>query len=149
MQTTKLKYSLSRYVDAQSNVYNSALDELKRGNKTGHWMWFVFPQIRGLGSSPTSEYYGIQDCEEAKKYLSDPVLGKRLIECANALLSISGITAEKIFGYPDVLKLKSSMTLFDTISDGNSVFLQVLEKYYQGQRDDKTLKLLDQDRSNK
>ena len=137
-----MKPGLDRYIDAQSNIYDSALAELRLAEKTGHWMWFIFPQIKGLGHSSTSEYYGIQGREEAKEYLSDPVLGKRLIECANALLSVSGTTAEEIFGYPDVLKLRSSMTLFENISDGNSVFSQVLDKYYQGQRDGKTLELL-------
>ena len=90
-------------------------------------MWFIFPQIKGLGSSSTSEYYGIDDSEEAKRYLSDPILGKRLIECTSALLSAGRSTAEEIFGYPDVLKLKSSMTLFESVSSDNRIFADVLE----------------------
>jgi uncharacterized protein (DUF1810 family) len=146
---TQVKPSLRRYVDAQANTYDSALAELKRRKKAGHWMWFIFPQIKGLGSSSTSEYFGIQSGEEAKEYLADPILGKRLTECANALVSISGLTAEEIFGYPDVLKLRSSMTLFECVSSDNSVFAQVLEKYYQGQRDRKTLELLDRHETSK
>jgi uncharacterized protein (DUF1810 family) len=149
MSTVKVKQSLNRYIDAQSDIYDSALSELKRGKKVGHWMWFVFPQIKGLGTTSTSEYYSIQGYEEAKEYLSDPILGKRLIECANALLSIDGVTAKEIFGHPDVLKLKSSMTLFESISDDSGVFAKVLEKYYQGQRDGITLELLDQYETNK
>lgn len=140
---TPAKPNLTRYVDAQMGIFDSALAELKRGKKTGHWMWFIFPQIKGLGSSATSEYFGIHGREEAEDYLSDPILGKRLIECANTLVSINEVTAEDIFGYPDVLKLRSSMTLFESVSCENNVFSQVLEKYYQGQRDERTLELLD------
>ena len=143
------KPNLLRYTDAQADIYDSALAELRRGKKVGHWMWFIFPQIKGLGYSPASEYFGIQSDKEAKEYLSDPILGKRLIECANALLSAGGVTAEEIFGYPDVLKLRSSMTLFESVSSSNSVFTQVLDKYYHGQRDGKTLELLERHETSK
>lgn len=134
--------SLIRYVNAQTEIYDSALAELKRGKKEGHWMWYIFPQLKGLGASTTSDYFGIQSYKEAKEYLSDPILGKRLAECAGTLLSINGVTAADIFGYPDVLKLRSSMTLFENVSCENGVFTQVIEKYYRGQRDSKTLELL-------
>lgn len=104
-------------------------------------MWFIFPQIQGLGPSAKSDFFGIQSNAEAREYLADPVLGKRLLECANVLLSVDGATAEDIFGYPDVLKLRSSMTLFENVSD-NDAFTKILEKYYQGQRDTKTHELL-------
>ncbi len=104
-------------------------------------MWFIFPQIRGLGSSTKGDFFGIQSRAEAREYLADPVLGKRLLECANVLLSVDGVTAEDIFGYPDLLKLRSSMTLFENVSE-NDAFTKVLEKYYQGLRDTKTHELL-------
>lgn len=132
---------LHRFIDAQADIYDSALAELRRGKKEGHWMWFIFPQIQGLGPSAKSDFFGIQSNAEAREYLADPVLGKRLLECANVLLSVDGATAEDIFGYPDVLKLRSSMTLFENVSD-NDAFTKILEKYYQGQRDTKTHELL-------
>jgi uncharacterized protein (DUF1810 family) len=140
--------NLDRFIDAQANIYDSALAELRRGKKEGHWMWFIFPQVRGLGSSAKSNFFGIQNRAEAREYLDDPVLGKRLLECTNTLLSVNGVTAEEIFGHPDVLKLKSSMTLFENVSS-NGPFAKVLEKYYQGQRDTKTLGLLQNDITNK
>ncbi|MDD2893313.1 MAG: DUF1810 domain-containing protein [Halothiobacillaceae bacterium] len=145
---TQVKPSLHRYIDAQADLYDSALAELKRGKKTGHWMWFIFPQVKGLGSSSKSEYFGIQNSEEAKEYLYNPILGKRLIECVNALV-LNGITAQDILGYPDVLKLRSSMTLFESVSSENNVFSKVLENYFQGQRDIETLELLDRYEANK
>lgn len=141
MQDLTTAKHLHRFIDAQSGIYDSALAELKGGKKEGHWMWFIFPQIRGLGFSVKSDFFGIQGRAEAKEYLADPVLGARLLECTNVLLSLSGTTAEEIFGYPDVLKLKSSMTLFESASSNDS-FGKVLKKYYQGHRDAKTIELL-------
>lgn len=139
-------FELSRFLSAQQGVYARALTEIKEGAKRSHWMWFVFPQIDGLGSSPTSKRYAIRGKTEARAYLSHPVLGKRLRECAAALLAVNGRTASQIFGYPDDLKLKSSMTLFATVSDDDPVFARVLERYYGGDRDAATLGLLGQGR---
>jgi len=142
-----MSFDLQRFIDAQSGAFESALAELRRGRKAGHWMWFIFPQIRGLGASLTSQRYAIQSREEAAAYLADPILGQRLIECTESLLSIEGTTAEEIFGYPDVLKLRSSLTLFEQVSDDEGVFSAALEKYYQGQRDPRTLALLEHHRT--
>jgi len=136
-------FGLSRFISAQEEVYNEVLAELKSGLKRTHWMWFIFPQIDGLGLSPTTQYYAIKSIEEARKYLKHPILGSRLIECTEAVLSIKGRTVSQIFGYPDDFKLKSSMTLFAFVSDPDSVFVRVLDKYFQGERDIKTLQLLD------
>ena len=133
---------LERFSSAQSRVYDQALSELRAGRKRSHWMWFIFPQIRGLGHSPTSLHYAIRDLEEARAYMAHPVLGPRLRECAEAVMEVEGRSASEIFGYPDDLKLRSSMTLFSRASGGESVFDRVLEKYYQGQPDSRTLEIL-------
>jgi uncharacterized protein (DUF1810 family) len=133
--------NLDRFVQAQSGVYDDALGEIKAGRKRSHWMWFVFPQIAGLGSSPTAQRYAVSGPEEAKAYLAHPVLGPRLIEAAQALLAVEGRSAEQIFGYPDDLKLRSSMTLFAQVADDPAVFEAVLERYYDGP-DQRTLDLL-------
>jgi uncharacterized protein (DUF1810 family) len=132
---------LSRFVSAQAAVYPEALAELKEGRKRTHWMWFVFPQIAGLGVSPTARRYAIRSLDEARAYLAHPVLGPRLAECARAVLAVDGKTAEDIFGYPDDLKLRSSMTLFARAADDPGVFQAVLDRYYDGP-DPKTLDLL-------
>jgi uncharacterized protein (DUF1810 family) len=132
---------LSRFVSAQAAVYPEALAELKEGRKRTHWMWFVFPQIAGLGVSPTARRYAIRSLDEARAYLAHPVLGPRLEECARAVLGVDGKTAEDIFGYPDDLKLRSSMTLFARAADDPGVFQAVLDRYYDGP-DPKTLDLL-------
>ena len=135
--------NLNRFLDAQASVYESALAELKDGGKRTHWMWFVFPQIQGLGRSEMARHYAIQDAAEATVYLEHPVLGARLAECANTVLSIEGRSANDIFDYPDDLKLKSSMTLFDHVSnEPESAFARVLEKYYEGARCSITLRQL-------
>ncbi len=136
-------FGLSRFVEAQDRVYGSVLAELKSGQKRSHWMWFIFPQIAGLGHSATSMHYSIKSVEEARAYLGHPVLGKRLVECSAVLLDVEGRSASAIFGYPDDMKLKSSMTLFaSAASDPHSVFDQVLDKYFQGQRDSATLEIM-------
>lgn len=131
-------YNLKRFVRAQEAVYSTVLAELRGGIKRSHWMWYIFPQIYGLGNSYNSRYYAIQSVEEARQFLQHPVLGKRLLECTEAVLAIEGRSASGIFGYPDDLKLKSSMTLFAFVSVQGSVFDRVLEKYFNGQRDEIT-----------
>ena len=133
---------LNRFVDAQQGIYEIALSEIRQGQKRSHWMWFVFPQYAGLGISPTSQRYAIKSLAEAEAYLKDPVLGRRLVECAEALLRIEGRSAQQIFGSPDDMKLKSSATLFAHVSPSGSVFERVLDKYFRGERDDKTLRLI-------
>ncbi len=135
-------YDLSRFVSAQAGVYDTALAELRGGLKRSHWMWFIFPQIQGLGHSSTAEYYSIKSIQEARSYLNHPVLGPRLVECAEALLAVNGRTASEIFGSPDDLKLRSSMTLFAAVAEPPSVFARVLDKYYGGEKDMRTLSLL-------
>lgn len=137
-------FDLSRFTKAQEGIYDSVLAELKSGRKRTHWIWFIFPQFAGLGHSPTSQHYAIKSIEEARQYLKHPVLGARLPECAKAVLAVEGRSVSEIFGYPDDLKLKSSMTLFASVAeDPHSVFIRVLEKYFQGEQDDRTLQLLE------
>jgi uncharacterized protein (DUF1810 family) len=135
-------FDLKRFVDAQEPVYDNVVDELRHGRKRSHWMWFVFPQLRGLGSSPTAERYGISSLEEARAYLRHDVLGPRFRECTRLVNQIEGRSAAEIFGSPDDLKLRSSMTLFARATDDNADFLALLDKYYGGQPDQLTLKLL-------
>ncbi len=134
--------TLQRFLDAQDGVYEQALAELRAGRKRTHWMWFVFPQIAGLGHSSTAVYYAIADLAEARAYLAHPLLGARLAECAEALLGVTGRTAHEILGSPDDLKLRSSMTLFAQVAGPDSVFRRVLERYYGGEADARTLDLL-------
>jgi uncharacterized protein (DUF1810 family) len=136
------RQDLARFVSAQEGVYAQALAEIRSGRKRTHWMWFVFPQIAGLGSSPTAERYAIRSLEEAREYLRHPVLGPRLIECAECLLPFAGRAASDIFPYPDDLKLRSSMTLFELAAPSDSVFGRVLDAFFGGERDAKTLALL-------
>jgi uncharacterized protein (DUF1810 family) len=135
-------FDLKRFVDAQDRVYDTVVDELRDGRKRSHWMWFVFPQLRGLGSSPTAERYGISSLDEARAYLRHEVLGPRLRECTRLVNQVRGRSAAEIFGSPDDLKLRSSMTLFARAADDNGDFLALLDKYYGGQQDQLTLKLL-------
>lgn len=134
----KIEYDLERYVDAQNMVYDIALQEIKNGHKRGHWIWFVFPQIKGLGHSYNSEFYGISGTKEAKAYLEHPLLGTRLREISQAMLDCGNPSADDILGFPDVLKVRSCMTLFDMVSP-DDIFKQVLNKYYDGKPCDKTL----------
>ena len=127
---------------AQGGVYPQALAELRRGLKTGHWMWFIFPQIAGLGFSEMSQRFGISSIEEARAYLAHPVLGPRLIECASVVAGTSGRTAEQIFGDIDAIKLRSSMTLFHRAAPEEPVLVQVLERFFDGQPDAATDRLL-------
>ncbi|MDQ2998250.1 MAG: DUF1810 domain-containing protein [Chloroflexota bacterium] len=137
-------FNLERFVSAQSKDYHAVRKELKCGRKETHWMWYIFPQIDGLGYSPTSKRYAIKSKQEAQQYLEHPVLGKNLRECVQLLLDLEGRSAAEIFGFPDDLKLKSSMTLFAYIKSEAPMFARVLDKYFQGERDIKTLNLLDQ-----
>jgi len=138
------RFDLNRFVQAQEQVYPQALSEIKRGHKRSHWMWFIFPQIDGLGSSSTAKFYAIKSKDEAKAYLNHPLLGRRLVECAEVLLKLQGKSAEEIFGYPDDLKLRSSVTLFASVSEPDSVFSRVLDQYYGSQPDARTRELLKQ-----
>ena len=135
-------FDLRRFTEAQQGLYASVLAELKGGRKRTHWMWFIFPQFDGLGQSPTSRFYAIKSLDEARHYLHHPVLGARLLECAEAVLAVVNRSATEIFGHPDDLKLKSSMTLFAALQDVPVVFAQVLDRYFGGERDERTLQLL-------
>ena len=135
---------LKRFLEAQENDYARALAEIKTGSKRSHWMWYIFPQIAGLGFSSTSKFYAIENRTEAESYLAHPNLGARLVEISNALLEIEEKTASQIFGSPDDLKLKSSMTLFGALEETNPVFRKVLDKYFDGEEDRRTLELLDE-----
>jgi uncharacterized protein (DUF1810 family) len=135
-------YDLNRFVLAQRADYDEALIEIRRGRKTSHWMWYIFPQYVGLGFSATSRRYSIKSLAEAAAYLSHPSLGPRLEECAEAVLGVEGRSAYQIFGSPDDMKLRSCATLFARVSPPGSVFHRVLDKYFQGREDPKTLALL-------
>ena len=135
-------YDLNRFISAQEGVYDRALNELRGGLKRSHWMWYIFPQIEGLGNSPTTRQYSVKSLEEARQYLAHPVLGARLVECAEAVLAVQGQSASDIFGHPDDWKLQSSMTLFKLVSGPRSVFESVLDKYYQGKQDSRTLQIV-------
>ncbi len=133
------RFDLQRFVDAQKPVYDTVVGELRDGRKRSHWMWFVFPQLRGLGNSPTALRFAISSIDEARAYLAHELLGSRLRECAGLVAQIDGRTAEEIFGWPDDMKLRSSMTLFACASDDNADFVAVLEKFYGGEEDPATL----------
>ncbi len=130
---------LSRFVQAQADVYATALAELQRGRKTSHWMWFVFPQIAGLGSSPMAQRYALATLDEARAYLTHPVLGPRLRACAEAAVGPGGRSASQVFGYPDDLKFRSSMTLFDVADPADELFARALDSLCSGVRDQATL----------
>ena len=140
----KSEADLSRFMEAQGHSYEVALAEIKRGKKQSHWMWYIFPQIQGLGQSEISRFYAIKDKDEAAAYLKHPVLGARLVEICNALLKLPSNSAHEIFGSPDDLKLKSSMTLFSALENTNPVFQAVLNKFFSGEPDFNTLKKLGQ-----
>ena len=135
-------FNLKRFIDAQNPVYDQVCSELKDGMKRSHWMWFIFPQIAGLGSSATAAKFAISSLEEAKEYLQHPVLGARLVECTELVNRISGKSVHDIFGYPDDLKFHSSMTLFAKAAPENPVFKQAIQKYFGGKHDDRTEELL-------
>jgi uncharacterized protein (DUF1810 family) len=139
VETASDPFDLRRFVDAQAAVYGHVVDELQHGRKRSHWMWFVFPQLRGLGGSPMAARYGISSLEEARAYLRHDVLGPRLHECARLVNQVEGRAIGAIFGSPDDLKLCSSMTLFARATDDNQDFVALLDKYYGGREDQLTL----------
>lgn len=136
--------SLQRFVEAQATSYSTALSEIKQGRKQTHWMWYIFPQLKGLGVSSTAQFYGLNGATEAKQYIEHPVLSQRLLTLCDALLELKSSNATAIMGSPDDVKLKSSMTLFASLPDANPVFQRVLDKFYQGAQDPNTLRLLGQ-----
>ena len=137
-------YDLERFLKGQARNYESALREIREGCKRSHWMWYVFPQIQGLGFSSTAQYYAIRDIAEARAYLQHPVLRERLLEISNALLALDTHNASEVFGWPDDLKLRSSMTLFAEAEPECDVFQKVLDQYFQGRKDERTLEILSQ-----
>ena len=136
------KYNLNRFIEAQVDSYESAMSELSRGRKSGHWIWYIFPQIDGLGSSDITKLYAIKSIEEAQAYLEHPVLGERLIESCEILLRLEDLSISDIMGFPDDLKLKSSMTLFAQVSPQSSIFSEVLSKYYEDDLDQTSLEII-------
>ena len=138
-----MAYDLSRFIEAQQRDYAIALAEIRAGRKQSHWMWYIFPQLKGLGRSLTSEYYGIDGLGEATAFLKDAYLGHNLREISSELLGISDKDARQVFGSPDDLKLRSSMTLFAHAGQENTIFRDVIEAYFDGREDQRTLRLLD------
>ena len=141
------EYNLHRFLDAQERVYDTVLSELRAGRKSSHWIWFIFPQIAGLGHSAMAQQFAITSLDEAKAYLQHPVLGPRLRECTQLVLDVNGRSAEEIFGHPDHLKFRSCMTLFLTAATGNKLFKDALLTYFDGKPDQLTLDLLAQQQS--
>ena len=136
-------HDLDRFVLAQADDYEQALAEIRSGRKRSHWMWYIFPQVEGLGFSSMSRRYSIKSLAEARAYLDHPVLGRRLVECAEAALGVEGRSASEIFGSPDDMKLKSSATLFARVTPPDSVFARLLDRFFGGERDGRTLQLLE------
>ena len=136
------KYNLKRFLDAQERDYDQALQEIRSGRKRSHWMWYIFPQLKGLGFSSTANYYGIRDLDEAEAYMAHPLLRNRLIEISDALLYLKTDDPEHVLGYPDNLKLQSCMTLFSNADEEEPVFNYVLEKFFEGKPDERTLDLI-------
>lgn len=142
-------YNLHRFLTAQEPVYNTVLAELRAGRKSSHWIWFIFPQIAGLGHSSMAQQFAITSLDEAKAYLQHLVLGPRLQECTQLVLNVEGRSAEETFGYPDYLKFRSCMTLFMAATPDNTLFKAALDKYFDGQPDQRTLDVLAQQQSTK
>jgi uncharacterized protein (DUF1810 family) len=138
-----MAFDLERFVSAQQGIYHQALAELRQGRKLSHWMWFVFPQLAGLGRSAASRFFGIASAAEARAYLAHPLLGARLHECVAAVLGHAGASAEAIFGPVDAVKLRSSMTLFEAVAEDPAPFAAVLDAYFGAGRDPATLSMLD------
>lgn len=135
-------YRLARFIEAQTSVYDTALSELEKGRKQSHWMWFIFPQLAGLGHSPTAIRFGISGLDEAHAYLAHPLLGERLVQCTRTINAVQSRTAHEIFGSPDDLKLRSSMTLFRETANDPEPFRTAIERYFGGEADARTLELL-------
>ena len=136
------QYNLNRFIEAQMTTYEGAMLELARGRKDSHWIWFVFPQIEGLGRSDTAKLYSIKSLEEGKAYLRHPLLGPRLIEACEILLSLKDASMGEVMGFPDDLKLLSSMTLFEAVSEPNSIFTKIIEIYFDDERDENSIELI-------
>ena len=136
------QYNLNRFIEAQMAIYEGAMLELARGRKDSHWVWYIFPQITGLGSSDTIKLYAIKSLEEGRAYLKHPVLGPRLIKACEILLSLKDASMDEVMGFPDDLKLLSSMTLFEALADSNSIFTKVIDVYFDSERDEISLKLI-------
>jgi|TARA_B110000240_G_scaffold154996_1_gene172046 uncharacterized protein (DUF1810 family) len=136
------QYNLNRFIEAQMAIYEGAMLELARGRKDSHWVWYIFPQIEGLGNSDTIKLYAIKSLEEGRAYLKHPVLGPRLIKACEILLSLKDASMDEVMGFPDDLKLLSSMTLFEALSDSNSIFTKIIEFYFEDERDEISLKLI-------
>ena len=137
------QYNLSRFIDAQETTYEGAMLELARGRKESHWIWYIFPQIVGLWNSETTKIFSIKSLEEGRAYLEHPVLGPRLVEACEILLTLKGTSINEVMGFPDDLKLLSSMTLFETFSESNSVFTRIIEIYFDSERDEATLEIIE------
>ena len=137
-----MNFDLERFVEAQNHVYGQVCRELRQGRKQGHWIWFIFPQLKGLGQSFMANKFGISGADEARAYLAHPILGPRLMECTSLVNGVEGVSIDEIFGYPDTLKFRSSMTLFTHVSCGSNAFADALEKYYAGEPDPLTLEML-------
>ena len=133
------QYNLSRFIEAQETTYEGAMLELARGRKDSHWIWYIFPQIVGLGNSEATKLYSIKSLEEGRAYLKHPTLGPRLIEACEILLSLKDASMAEVMRFPDDLKLLSSMTLFESLSDSNSIFTKIIEFYFDDERDEKSL----------
>ena len=136
------QYNLNRFIEAQMATYEGVILELARGRKESHWIWYIFPQIDGLGRSDIAKLYSIKSLEEGKAYLEHPVLGPRLIKACEILLSLKDASIDEVMGFPDNLKLQSSMTLFEVLSDSNSIFTNMIEFYFDDERDEISLKLI-------
>ena len=136
------QYNLSRFIEAQETTYKGAMLELARGRKDSHWIWYIFPQIVGLGNSETTKLYSIKSLEEGRAYLEHLVLGPRLVEACEILLSLKNASMDEVMGFPDDLKLLSSMTLFESISESNSIFTKIIEIYFDDQRDETSLEII-------
>jgi len=136
------QYNLGRFIEAQLATYEGAMLELTRGRKDSHWIWYIFPQIEGLGRSDTAKFYSIKSLEEGRAYLEHPILGPRLIKACEILLSLKDASMDKVMGYPNDLKLLSSMTLFEALTDSNSIFTKIIELYFDDERDDASLDIL-------
>ena len=136
------QYNLNRFLEAQMTTYEGAILELARGRKESHWIWYVFPQIDGLGRSDTAKLYSIKSLKEGRAYLEHPVLGPRLVEACEILLSLKDASMDEVMGFPDDLKLLSSMTLFDALSDSSSIFTKIIEIYFDDERDEASLEII-------
>ncbi len=142
INTMRDPFNLERFKIAQDVIYHRVVAELADGQKRSHWMWYIFPQYDGLGFSSMAKEYAIKSLDEAKAYIADALLGGRLNECSRLVLSATDRSAQQIFGFPDVIKLRSSMTLFAAVSESNSIFQQVIDAFYQGEADPQTLRLI-------